>query len=79
MDEHSIAAVRFFSFILRIVIMAFCINKSGKLNRSKWGWGIFGFFMPLVAIIWIQFMKPIIMWERNTSQNENEKVTPNNL
>jgi hypothetical protein len=29
-----------------------------KLNRSKFGWALFEFCFPVVAIIVIQFMKP---------------------
>jgi len=45
-------------FIFRIVITVYCVNKAGKLNRSKFGWGVFAFILPLIALIWIQFMKP---------------------
>lgn len=49
--------------IVRIAIMLYCIGEARKLNRSTGGWGTFGFFMPIVALIWIQFMKPKIKWD----------------
>ena len=50
---------------LRIVGAFYCSNKAGELNRSKGGWGFFGFIMPILAMIWIQFMKPVTTWEKN--------------
>jgi hypothetical protein len=49
--------------VLRTVGVVVCVNKAKALNRSEGGWGIFGFVSPILAIIWIQFMKPIIKWE----------------
>jgi hypothetical protein len=34
-----------------------CIFLSGKLNRSKAGWGIFGFFLPYIACFILPFLK----------------------
>lgn len=45
--------------VIRIVITVYCVNKAGKLTRNKGGWGFFGFFLPIIALIWIQFMKPM--------------------
>jgi hypothetical protein len=58
MDQSSYAGLQIILFIVRIFITIYCVNKAGELNRSKGGWGVFGFFLPIVAIIWIQFMKP---------------------
>jgi hypothetical protein len=44
--------------IVRIIITIYCVNKAGELKRNKVGWGLFGFFLPIVALIWIQFIKP---------------------
>lgn len=59
MDQSSNAILQVVLLVVRIVITIYCVNKAGELNRSKGGWGIFGFFLPIVALIWIQFMKPI--------------------
>lgn len=60
-------------FILRIVGVIVCTSKAEKLNRSQGGWGIFGFFMPIVAMIVIQFMKPVMVWDENVEiKNETE-------
>ena len=58
MDQSSYAGLQMILLIVRIFITIYCVNKAGELNRSKWGWGLFGFFLPILAIIWIQFMKP---------------------
>ena len=48
-----------FTLILRVLIAIYCYNKAGKLNRNKNGWSFFGFVAPFLAIIWMQFMKPL--------------------
>lgn len=63
MKDESLPIV---SFLLRVVITIYCVNKAGKLNRNKGGWGIFGFILPIIAFIWIQFMKPKIDWYKGS-------------
>lgn len=60
-------AVAFIVLALRIGGAWYCSGKAGKLNRSKGGWGCFGFISPILAIIWIQFMKPITDWSDESS------------
>ena len=50
---------------IRIVGVVYCSNKAGDLNRSKGGWGFFGFMMPILAMIWISFMKPVMVWDKD--------------
>jgi hypothetical protein len=59
---------------LRVLGTVVCINKAKQLNRDPTVWGIFGFFMPLVAIIWIQFMKPIIVLDKNLGMKKKTEV-----
>jgi hypothetical protein len=40
----------------------YCSTKATELNREPSGWAIFGFFLPLVAIIWISTKKKNINW-----------------
>lgn len=61
-------------FIVRIGITIYCINRAGTLNRSKGGWGCFGFFLPLLAFIWISLMKPKRVWENNTENSANSSI-----
>ena len=63
MDPSSYAVIQLVLFIGRILITVYCVNKAGELNRSKGGWGFFGFFLPIIALIVIQFMKPIVDFE----------------
>ena len=63
MDPETYAIYQGLFFIVRIIITVFCVNKAGELNRSKVGWGIFGFFLPIIALIVILFMKPIVEFE----------------
>jgi len=57
--------------VVQIYIINYCVNKAQKLNRSKWGWGIFGFFLPVIAILVIQFAKP--NWDKNSELNSQEE------
>ena len=53
--------------ILRVVGLLVCVNKAKELNRSQGGWGFFGFVSPILAMIWIHFMKPIMKWDENVN------------
>lgn len=64
MDEGVVVIIQ---FTLRIVGVFVCVNKAKSLNRSTGGWGIFGFFMPIIAMIWIHFMKPVMKWDENVN------------
>ena len=55
---------------IRIIGAAVCSNKAKELNRNTFGWGIFGFLLPIIAMIWVQFMKPVVVWE-NETETEN--------
>tara|TARA_R100001377_G_scaffold39727_1_gene22191 strand:- start:497 stop:706 length:210 start_codon:yes stop_codon:yes gene_type:complete len=62
MNEEAIVI---FQLILRAVGMLVCANKAKELNRSQGGWGFFGFLSPILAMIWIHFMKPNMNWDEN--------------
>lgn len=55
--------------VLRVVGIVVCSKKAKELNRSTGGWGFFGFISPILAMIWIQFMKPITLWDTNVDVN----------
>ena len=65
-DGGSRSMFLIFSFILRMIGVVVCSGKARKLNRSEGGWGFFGFFMPIVAMIWVNCMKPHIEWEKKS-------------
>jgi hypothetical protein len=58
-----------FQLVLRIVGVIVCSNKAKKLNRNATNWGIFGFIAPILAIIWVQFMKPLEVLPENADIN----------
>ena len=66
MEEQALAAI--ITLVLRIVGVVVCVNKATKLNRGTGRWGLFGFFSPILAMIWIQFMKPITDWSDESEQ-----------
>ena len=61
--EPEYAFIQIIFFVIRIIITVYCIDKAKELNRSRIGWGIFAFFIPILALIWIQFMKPKMEWK----------------
>jgi hypothetical protein len=67
MEEGAVEII--FSIIcyllLRIGAILICVYKAKSLNRGAGRWGLFGFCLPIPAIIWIQFMKPIMKWDEN--------------
>ncbi|GAL76088.1 hypothetical protein JCM19275_2220 [Nonlabens ulvanivorans] len=67
MDDGIIVIIQ---IVLRIVGAVVCSNKAKELNRSTGGWGgFFGFISPILAMIWIHFMKPIMKWDENIKIN----------
>lgn len=55
--------------LLRLAGIIVCVNKAKELNRSQGGWGFFGFCMPIVAMIWIHYMKPKVKWEDQSNRS----------
>ena len=49
-------------FVLRIIGAVVCSNKARLLNRNASGWGVFGFFIPIIAMIWVHCLKPKMLW-----------------
>jgi len=49
-----------FGALIRLFGVIYCSVKAGNLNRNQWGWGLFGLFLPVPAIITMQFLKPRI-------------------
>lgn len=42
--------------LLKILAARYCSRKAAVLNRNAVGWGIFGFFSPLIAYFLINAM-----------------------
>lgn len=51
--------------VLRIVGVVVCSSKAKELNRSSGSWGFFGFVFPIVAMIWVNCLKPVTNWDKN--------------
>jgi hypothetical protein len=78
MDPQTISGLNGLLMILRIGITIYCVKRAKALGRDKWGWGVFAFFVPLIAFIAIQFMKPRLVWynhpaNQSEGQNQNEE------
>ena len=57
MDESISGILIILHSFLRIGITIYCISRAKDLNRSQFGWGVFGLLLPLLALIWILFLK----------------------
>lgn len=62
-DQQHHALVMLITGMLRIVGAIYCGTEADKLNRSVVGWVLFGLGFPIIAMIWISFLKPIIKFE----------------
>ncbi len=71
-DQGAGAFFIFLNLVLRIVGAVVCSNKAKELNRDTGGWGVFGFIMPIIAMIWVYCMKP------KGSPNSNQQGTNQN-
>lgn len=61
--EHGVITI--IILVIRVVGILVCVNKAKELNRSEGGWGFFGFVAPIIAMIWIHFMKPVMQFDEN--------------
>ena len=78
MDPQTISGLNGLLMILRIGITIYCVKRAKTLGRDKWSWGVFAFFLPLIAFIAIQFITPRLVWynhpaNKNEEQNQNEE------
>jgi hypothetical protein len=58
--------------LIRVIGTIVCSNRAKELNRSSSGWGTFGLVLPVIAMIWIYCLKPVIIWEKNESIDNNK-------
>lgn len=73
-DPEIYSIIVIFLFLMRIFIAIWCYNLSKTLNRENRGWGAFGFFLPVVALIIIGFKKKL-----KDSQKPQEVSTKNDI
>lgn len=62
-DGGAAVFILIIGLALRFIGLSYCKNKAKELNRSTGGWATFGFFSPILAMIWISFLKPVMKWE----------------
>ncbi|OKZ21212.1 MAG: hypothetical protein BHV81_00960 [Butyricimonas synergistica] len=51
MNQQEIAFLRLLLPIIKIGLTIWAVYRAKELNRSRWGWGIFTFFLTLPAFI----------------------------
>jgi hypothetical protein len=59
-DRHPLLI---FLIVMRFIIAIYCGEIAKKLNRSEFGWFLFGLALPILALIIIQFIKPRFVWD----------------
>jgi hypothetical protein len=60
MEKIGISEIlMFLGTVISLIVSFYCVKKAEKLNRNRFGWALFGFCLPLFALIIIQFMKPL--------------------
>ena len=47
MNQQEIAFLRLLLPIIKIGLTIWAVYRAKELNRSRWGWGIFTFFLTL--------------------------------
>ena len=62
-EEEQYALTMMFNGIIRVIAMFVCGTKANTLNRNVFGWVIFGLFFPIIAMIWVNCIKPIVKFE----------------
>ena len=62
-----------FSLLLSVCGAFVCSDKAKKLNRDSTAWGLFGFFLPIVAMIWVNCVKPKVAWNNPDKTPSNNK------
>lgn len=70
MDSSGFAGVHIILFFIRLIIVVYVVEKAETLNRSKGGWGLFAFLLPIVALISIKLAKPHVDWHEAPSPEE---------
>ncbi|HVN57773.1 MAG TPA: zinc-ribbon domain-containing protein [Bacteroidales bacterium] len=69
-DPAIYSVVVFILFIVRIFIIIGVVNIAGHQNREKFGWGLFTFFLPFLALSIIGFL-PKLKKEQSNSMNDS--------
>ncbi len=57
-SSNGVALLLIFQLVIRFIGAIVCYNKSKELQREPTGWVVFGFFIPIIAMIWIYCLKP---------------------
>ena len=84
-DPQLLTIIIISLIIFRIFIAVWCYNLARGLNRENRGWGAFGFFLPVVALIIIGFKKKLRdkpkpqVLNKNDISVKNQYVSVNNL
>lgn len=68
MDENAV--ITLVGFAIRIVGAIVCSNKAKDLNRNSTAWAFWGFFFPIIAMIWVHLLKPKVSWHEDDSYKE---------
>jgi hypothetical protein len=73
-DPEIYSIIVIFLLLMRIFIAIWCSNLSKTLNRGNKGWGAFGFFLPVVALIIIGFKKKLKDGQKSQEVSTNKDI-----
>lgn len=65
------------SLILRIIVVSMVVSTANRQNRQTFGWGVFAFFLPSIALIVIGAQKKLFLKieiDENNSNKENSEI-----
>lgn len=71
-NSGTMSLLYFLWIMISIVGVIVCAKRPKLLNRNQLNWSVFGFFMPIIAIIIAYNIKPKITSEKKTSGSAND-------
>ncbi len=76
-DAESLNQFRSFTYvgslIIRIIAVFIVVNTANRQNRETFGWGVFAFFFPSIALITIGLKKKIFLKVEVDESKSNEE------
>src|SRR5690606_15305227 len=67
------ASAAILSLLLRIIIAVWVVNIAKRQNRETFGWGLFAFFLPSIALIIIATRKKLFVNVQVVEGLDNEQ------
>lgn len=79
MDHDTLAPLSGLVLISRFMFMSWCASIAKSHNRVTFGWGLFGFFSPGLALIILGFQKKLLYSQNYKLASEEQKSKENTV